>query len=370
MKLNSILSILLSLSFLICFLACGGGETGQQEKKKENTTHNKQGIPVEGMVVKSRDLQKNISLSGLLDPKHSVDLLAEVSGKIVKINKKLGDPVTKKDILAIIDDKIPLSNYKQAQSQVLSAENNLHIAQLNLLSDEELYQNGDISKLEYENSRLAVKTAEANHLSALATLSIMEKTYNDTRINSPINGFISRKYIDLGTMVTQNLPLYRVVDISSLKIEVGIPQEMVAFIKPEAKANVEISALTNQIYPGYIKYISPQAEESTGAFTVEIYVENTADGKIKAGMTARVEIILNSQINQLVIPDHALVIQNDSSFVYVISNNMAKLSPIKILGNFESLISIESGLSQGDTIVVVGMKNLNDGSPVWIEMLN
>jgi RND family efflux transporter MFP subunit len=198
----------------------------------------------------------------------------------------------------------------------------------------------------------------------------MEKTYNDTRINSPINGFVSRKYIDLGTMVTHNLPLYRVVDISSLKIEVGIPQEMVAQIKPESEANVEVSALANKVYPGYIKYISPQADESTGSFTVEIYVENTADDKIKAGMTARVEIILSNQTNQLVIPDHALVSRNDSSFVYVISDNKVRLSPIKILDNFESLISVESGLSLGDTIVVVGMKNLKDGSPVWIDILN
>jgi RND family efflux transporter MFP subunit len=370
MKMNTILSGVIGIFILFCFFACDSGETTLSDKQTDDGQQIKKGIPVEGMVVKSRNVHKNIFLSGMLDPKHSVDLLAEVSGKIVKINKKLGDSVTKKDILAIVDDKIPMSNFKQAKSQVLSAENNLNIAQLNLISDEELYQSGDISKLEYENSLLAVKTAEANHLSALAILSRMEKTYDDTRIKSPISGLISRKYIDLGTMVTPNSLLYRVVDISSLKIEVGVPQEMVTRIKPGAKANVEISALNNEMFIGHIKYISPQAEENTGSFTTEIFVDNTSDRKIKAGMTARVEIILNRQVDQVVVPDYALISKKDSSFVYAISDSKAKLVPIKIRDKFGSLISIEDGISLGDTIVVVGMKNLKDGSPVWIELID
>lgn len=370
MKLKTKIFGILSLFFLFAVIACDGEGSDLSENQAGKEVQNNKGIPVEGLVVKSGDIQKNISLSGLLDPQHSVDILAEVSGKVIKINKRLGDPVTKKDVLALIDDKIPLSNYKQAKSQVLSSENNLNIAQLNLISDEELYQSGDISKLEYENSLLAVKTAEANHLSALATLSVMEKTYNDTKIKSPINGFISRKYIDLGTMVTPNSALYRVVDISSLKIKVGVPQQMITHIQPGTKTNVEVSALSNEVFPGHIKYISPQADENTGAFTVEIYVKNTPAGKIKAGMTARVEIILNSQTDQIVIPDYALVTRNDSSYVYVISGNKAILTPIKIRDTFESLIAIDNGLSLGDTIVVVGMKNLKDDSPVWIELLN
>ena len=151
MKLKTKLSGILGFIFLFSFLTCDSGKTDLPKNQAGSDTQNKKGIPVEGLVVKSGDIQKNISLSGLLDPQHSVDILAEVSGKVIKINKKLGDPVTKMDVLALIDDKIPLSNYKQAKSQVLSAENNLNIAQLNLISDEELYQSGDISKLEYEN---------------------------------------------------------------------------------------------------------------------------------------------------------------------------------------------------------------------------
>jgi RND family efflux transporter MFP subunit len=361
---------LLVIFFLFSLIACNNGEPDPGAEQLGDESHNIRGIPVEGLVIKARDVHKDITLSGLLDPKNSVDLVAEVAGKIIKINKKLGDSVKKSDILAQIDDVIPLNNFKQAKSQVLSAENNLNIAKLNLLSDEELYKSGDISKLEYENSLLSVKTAEANHLSALATLSVLEKTYNDTRVKSPINGYISRKYVDLGTMVTSNSILYRVVDISSLKIEVGVSQKMVSYIKPGMEAKIEISALSNQVFSGQIKYISPQSDENTGAFTVEIYVDNTKDNKIKAGMTARVVIVISNQKEQILIPDHALITRNDSSFVYVVSDKKVSLTPIKIRDNFDSFYTIDDGILSGDTIVVVGMKKLNDGSPVWIELLN
>jgi membrane fusion protein (multidrug efflux system) len=221
-----IFSILLSL-----FIFCGKKDEAQNQKTttKTETPDQKSGqsIAVEVLVVKPRNIEQNILLTGVLKPLHSVDIVSEVSGKVQKIYKKLGDSITQRDTLAIINDKVPLSNYRQAKSQLLSAENNLKIAELNLKSDEELFKNGDISKLAFESSQLAVKSAEANRLSALASLSLLEKNYKDTRIMSPISGLISRKFIELGTMVTPNMPLYRVVDLKTLKIEVGVSQSMI-----------------------------------------------------------------------------------------------------------------------------------------------
>ena len=60
---------------------------------------------------------------------------------------------------------------------------------------------GDISELAYENAKLSYKTAEVGYLSADASLSLLSKAYEDTRIMSPIPGFISRKHISPGVMV-------------------------------------------------------------------------------------------------------------------------------------------------------------------------
>jgi len=327
-------------------------------------------IPVEAMAIQARDIKKNITITGIMNPKHMVDIVAEVAGKISQINKQLGQKVTKQDILALIDDEIPLSNYKQAKSQVLSAENNLEIARLNLQSDEELFSRGDISKLEYENSSLAVKSAEANHLSAMAALSLAEKAYHDTRINSPINGQIARKYIDIGTMVNVNTPLFRVVDLSTMIIEVGVAQEYISSISRGTEAIIAVSALPGETFYGDVRYISPQTDERTGSFSTEIYVKNTDTYRLRAGMTASVELILENLSGQIMVPANTVIQSNDSSYVYKISGNQASPVPVITGDKFEDLISVKLGLAAGDTIVTVGFKNLNGPSDIWIESVH
>ena len=278
--------------------------------------------------------------------------------------------ITTKNILAIIDDKIPYSNYEQAKAQVLSAENNLNIAKLNKKSDEELYKNGDISKLAYDQSVLTVKTADANHLSARANLSLMQKTYNDTRIKSPISGLVSRKHIELGTMINSNMLVYRVVDLSTLKIEVGLPQALISRVRLNNVAKIKVSALSSQIFEGYVEYISPQADENTGTFAVEIHVKNTKDLIIRAGMTAKIDLILTELDEQLVIPDYALVTKNGNNFIYKVESDTAKLKEIDIAETIGSSVVVANGLNDGDSIVVVGMKNLGTKTKIFIETVH
>nr|MBC8180861.1 hypothetical protein [candidate division KSB1 bacterium] len=160
MQFKNMFNSLLILILLLNLNSCGNKPV--DEKAVDNATEdskpvkNNQTIPVEALIIKPKKLEQNIPLTGILKPIHEVDIFAEVSGKVEVINKKLGDAVTTRDTLAVIDEKIPLSNYRQAKSQVLTADNNLKIAKLNLKSDEELFKNGDISELAYENSKLAV----------------------------------------------------------------------------------------------------------------------------------------------------------------------------------------------------------------------
>ena len=366
------IAVVLSLSLM---LFCGQNNPDDQisiessQQAEEKTGSDDRLVPVEVLVLKYQDAKENIPLTGVLRPLFSVDIVAEISGKITKISKKLGDPVTTRDTLAFIDDKIPMSNYLQAKSQVLSAQTRLKISQLNLKSDKDLYKNGDISELAYENSLLDVKTSEADLQSTIANLNLREKNYLDSRITSPISGLVARKYVELGTMVIQNMTLYRIVDLSTLKIEVGIPQSRISRVKLGSKTKVTISALGDRKIDGTVRFISPQADENSGTFTTEIYVKNTANQEIRAGMTAKIDLSLNvgATFGRLIIPDYAIVTKNQDSFVYKIQSGVARLTEISISATFGSRIFVDQGLVQGDTVVIVGKKNLGVDTKVWIE---
>ena len=147
-----ILVVIPGLILLSCEPPQSESETGKEAEKKGKV------VPVEAMIVRLTNVEQNIALTGVLQPVHAVDILSEVSGKIIRINKNVGDAVGTRDIIAVVDDNVPRSNYEHAKAQVLSAETNLKIARLNLKSDEELFNNNDISELEYQNSLLASTT--------------------------------------------------------------------------------------------------------------------------------------------------------------------------------------------------------------------
>ncbi len=360
---------LTALSILL--VSCGGNK-----KSNEETTTTTDAIseikeiftvPVEAAIVKKSIIEASIPFTGILKPISSVDIVSEVSGKVEKINIKLGQPVSRENELAIIDDEIPYYQFRQALSQKLSAENNLKIAKLNLESDELLFNNEDISKIAYENSNLAVKNSEANLLAAVANLSLMERNYNNTRIKSPITGFISRDYIELGTMVNPGMVLYRVIDFNTLKVEIGISQDLINNAKVGSRANITISALDNERFEGEVRYVSPQADEITGTYKIEIHLSNSADKKIRAGMTARVDLMITDLKKQLTIPSDVIVSKNGDLYVYKIEEKFAKLTKIETGQTFGLQTIVYSGIVEGDMIVITGMKNLGENTRVYLE---
>jgi len=363
------LLMLIIISFLL-ILGCEGESSSSNDRTadvlKEETVNL---VPVEALVVKERLIEQSLPLTGVLVPNNSVDIVAEVSGKVISIKSELGDYVNANQTLAVIDDIIPESQFKQAEALLFSAENNLEIVLSNVQSDKMLFENEDISELEYNNSQLAYKNAEAQHLSALAQLSAAKKTYDDTKLKSPISGFVSRKKISYGSMVNIGTIVYRVVDLSKLKINVSVPQEIINRVRIGAKATINISALNGNVFNGVVKRISPQADESSGGFMIEILVANNKD-LIKAGMTAKIELLVSKERKVFAIPDYALVSKSDENFVYKIDGDFAELVKIDVGESVGQSIIIENGLSSGDKIVVVGMKNLGLKTKIKVEKLN
>lgn len=368
---KSILFIYLISFTLLVFISCAQDEVPQEEiadKVVENVSD--KGIPVEVLVIKKQVLRQEVTLSGVIQPIHKVDIISEVSGKVTRIIKDLGQRITSRDTLAYVDDEIPFSNYKQAQAQWLSAKNNLKIAQLNLDSDQTLFDSGDISELAYQSSQLALKTAEANLLSAKSALTVAKKGYRDTRITSPFSGQISRSHLDLGMMVQPGMSVYQVVDLSTLKLELGLSQDIIRFLQVGSDVQLSISALDGKKYDGTVKFISPAADEMSGTFTAEIHIPNPGKSGIRAGMTARATLFLSDPEPLIAVPDEALIRHNGITELYRVEQGKAVVTNVSLGSKRGSQTIVNTGLAAGDTIVVVGQDQLGINSTVWIEAVN
>lgn len=366
-----ILLLSLLIGGLLLTVSCSQ-EQAVEEQTTESSPEAKadRGIPVEVQVVQKQIVRQQVTLSGIIQPIHKVDIISEVSGKVTKIVKDLGQHIRTRDTLAFIDAEIPLSNYNQARAQLLSAQNNLKIARLNLASDNALFKTGDISSLAHQNSELALKTAEANLLSAKAALTVAKKGYRDTRITSPFAGQISRSHLDLGMMVQPGMALYQVVNLSTVKLELGLPQDIIGLLKVDSDVQLTVSALKNRQFKGIVKFISPAADEMSGTFTAEIHIPTKANSGIRAGMTARATLFLSDPEPLIAVPDEALIRNNGSADIYRILNGKAMVTQVTLGSKRGAQTIVRKGLAEGDTIVVVGKEQLGKNSKVWIEAIH
>ena len=87
-------------------------------------------------------------------------------------------------------------------------------------------------------------------------------------------------------------------------------------------------------------------------------------------MTAKIDLTVTDLGKQLAVPDYALVTKDGKDFVYKIENDLARLVEVSVAETFGSQAIIAGGIAEGDTIVVVGMKNLGVDTKVWIETIH
>ena len=217
---------------------------------------------------------------------------------------------------------------------------------------------------------MALNTAKANLLSTQAALTAVRKTYRDTRITSPFSGQISRSHLDRGMMVQPGMALYQVVDLSTAKIELGLPQDIIGLLKVGSEVELHVSALNDRLFKGYVKFISPSADEKSGTFSAEIHIPNTVRSGIRAGMTARATLFLSDPEPLIAVPNESLIRHNDDADIYKVNNGIAEITRVQLGAQRGTQTIVREGLAEGDTIVIVGQKLLGKSSKIWIEVVH
>jgi membrane fusion protein (multidrug efflux system) len=190
----------------------------------------------------------------------------------------------------------------------------------------------------------------------------------DTRVKAPIKGFINKRFIEPGSMLT-GMPataMFEIVNVSSLKLTVTVDESQVANLKLGSPVDVTASIYPDVKFTGKITFIAPKAD-STLNFPVEIEIANTSSNDLKAGMYGTALFASKQQKqSMMVVPRTAFVGSVSSNQIFVTENGIARLKTVtagRILGD---KVEILNGLSNGESVIVTGQINLQDGNKVDI----
>lgn len=302
-------------------------------------------------------------LPGTIRAAQSADMAFEVGGRITDFLVIEGQEVTEGTELARLDPRDYEANYDQADAAFRKAQSDL-------ARSERIYEQdaGAISTSKIETDRKAVEVAEAS-------LRVAEKAVQDTVLRAPFDGFVARRLVEDFQNVQPKEPVLVLQDLSSLEIEVSVPERDVAQsgqsrdpdeTTRQIRPRVRISSLPGSSYPARLVEFTTNADPVTRTFQARLTFDAPEEQNVLPGMTAHV--VYDTFLQRgITLPSHATFPDPDGTAnVWVADPSTMRVSQRAVtLGGFTSGdVEVLSGLDAGDLVVVSGVSQLREGMQV------
>jgi HlyD family secretion protein len=281
------------------------------------------------------DITEVVSGPGEVDPRVSVDISANIMGRVSKIYVEEGQSVSEGDILLELEQTEYAAGRDQAWAAYRSAQNNLELSEIRWSAakdaferKKELYDQGLISReaydtavTAYEMERTQYEVAKNELIRARAALVQAKDVLDKTIYTSPINGVVTALNVEegeftvVGTLNTAGTVMLTVSDLAYIEVEAEIDETDVVSVELGQPAKVTVDAFPDEIFKGKVVEIGSSAIEDnllsvdTGTsadFKVRVLLENATAG-LKPGMTATVDVVTGTAKNVLAVPISAIV---------------------------------------------------------------
>lgn len=323
-RVHTIFVILLVI--LLLSAGCGKKEEVAAEIKK---------IPVTTVTVTRGSLEKSIHLGGLLQPIDDVALTAKnPAAKIANISVEVGDIVSAGTPLVIFDSR--------------DIDIQLNQTALDYERNKQLYEAGALSKAQMELSANALESLRLQKENLILT--------------SPVNGIVA-SVSGVEGQLAGAAPLVNVVNISKLKLLVQVGEAHIAKIQKGQEITVEIPASERNLTTGLVTTTAPHMDPRTKAYPVTLEIDNM-DNLIRGGMYGEVKLLIDRKEGILVIPQFAILDQEQKKIVYVVENDQAVQKEIKVGLVIDDKAEVTEGLQEGEILIIEGQYGIKDGSPV------
>lgn len=307
-----------------------------------------------------RDIVKTLTLPANVSPWYQATLYGKVSGYLKWIGADKGDVVKKGQLLAVIDAPEIDDQFKQAEADYeikrITFERYLSVWQ----------ENHDIiAKQDVDVARSAAQSAKHLRDSRRTLLEY-------TKVYAPFAGVITARFADPGALIqaatgsaTQAVPLFTVMDMSTVRIYVNVPQEAAFLSRPGTPAVLTIRELPQERFEGTVTRTTEALDPATRTLLVEIDLDNTAR-KLQSGMFANVTLQLERHPDTLAVPPAAVITTKGGleKALYVVEQGTAKLTRIQTGLDDGLWVEVTDGLTGTEDVVVVGKGGLKDGQEV------
>lgn len=308
------------------------------------------GLPAEVHQVETSSLNHILNAVGTLRANESVTLRPEITGRISDILFKEGEAVKAEKALIQLDGSSYQAELAQAQAQA-----NLSRAEYQRAADLLERRVGSQTDRDTRLAQLRVNEAQVE----LARTQLAKTT-----IRAPFDGVVGLRHVSPGDFVSAGQDLVEVTDFAEMKLDFTLPERNLSQIQVGQQIEVNVDALPGEVFQGEVYAISPSSRSGSHNLSIRARIPNDS-GKLRPGLFARITIITGQDDQALMVPESAVIPENNAFFIMRLDeNNQVGLVPVTLGSRRFGIVQILSGLEAGDVIVTAGQIKLRPGMPV------
>lgn len=322
----------------------------EEEVAKSDTTTTDKQTEVVGMPVSTSIFKSYIEVQGRVDADESVSITTEMPGTITRINVKVGDHVSKGQVIAETDVR--------AQSQQLAALQ-ASMALVNQMYEKQ--KNLWEQKIGTEIQFLQMKTAKEG---LEASVSALQEQIRMSKIISPIEGTVDLMNLKVGQAVSPGMGVVNVVNFSNMKVKADVAESYASRVKNNNEVLVYFPDLKDSV-AGKIHYASRAINAMTRTFAVEMLL----DGKKEFHPNTVAKLKINDYQSPepiITLPVKYIQKGTETSYVLIAENGKAVRKLVKIGREYAGIAEITEGLKTGDIVITLGYDLVNEGDKVIV----
>jgi HlyD family secretion protein len=378
------------------------------------------GLGVTGFVVMSRptseidssrlaavergDIARSVVATGRIEPVTKVEIKSKANGIIKELKVQVGDVVGPGQTLAELDKENLAARVREAKAALIGAESNLKAAEAQLEKNkveaegpdvpfakrnferaEKLLKDGVLPQQSYDDARSAhelalnrqnvaraqltvsearVAQAKAEVAQAQAAVDRAEEELNYATIRSPIGGMVLSRDVEIGSPVSSILNMGAAAtlvmvlgDISQVYVRGKVDEADIGVVKLNQPSRIKVETFKDKTFDGKVTQISPLGVDKDNVITFEVKVSiNNPGALLRANMTANAEIVLEEHKGALLVPESAVIYDNQrNATVEIPAPGQPKgreRKPIKVGVSNGSRTEVLEGLSEKQQVII------------------
>ena len=355
-------------TFLLALITASLFITSCGSDKKNEATDSGQPVSVKVNAVSESGSSPFLTASGTIEAVNSANLSTRMMGYVTKVHVKVGDKVSKGQLLVSINNTDLQAKKAQVNASITEATAAFNNASKDYNRFKNLLADNSVSQKEFDDMAAHYNMAKARLEGANQMKNEVSAQFAYSNITAPFSGVVTSKSIDEGDMANPGMPLISVETPGTFEVTALVPESEISKITSGTSVNVLVKSM-NATLTGKVTEVSTSAANTGGQYIVKVALDKT-DASILSGMFVTVQFPVKTQekVEMVLIPKSALVTKGQLSGVYTVSESKTALLRWLRLGRtFGDQVEVLSGLAANEPYITWADGKLYNGVKVTIQ---